>query len=118
MRSNNVVYDLPKPRQPGKKGAPQKHGARFKLSSPARPADDAESFLLGSQTVRVQAWQGLHLKKLPKLVVMLLRVEFLKPDGQPRYKQPMWLLWMRGFVICAILPLLHAKRAARLAALF
>ena len=24
---------------------------------------------------------------------MLLRVEFLKPDGQPRYKQPMWLLW-------------------------
>jgi hypothetical protein len=24
---------------------------------------------------------------------MLLRVEFLKPDGKPRYKQPMWLVW-------------------------
>jgi hypothetical protein len=93
MRSNNVLYELPKPRQPGKKGAPKKHGAKFKLSSPSRPADGAESFLLGLQTVRMQAWQGLHLKKLPKLVVMLLRVEFLKPDGQPRYKQPMWLLW-------------------------
>lgn len=93
LRSNNVLYEQPAPRQPGKRGAPQKHGARFKLSSPARSADGAESFLLGSQTVQIQAWKGLHLKKLPQLVVMLLRVEFLKPDGQPRYKQPMWLLW-------------------------
>jgi hypothetical protein len=93
MRSNNVLYEQPEPRQPGKKGAPKKHGRKFKLASPSRPADGAESFLLGSQTVRIQAWQGLHLKKLPELVVMLLRVEFLKPDGKPRYKQPMWLLW-------------------------
>jgi hypothetical protein len=93
VRSNNVLYEQPEPRQPGKKGAPKKHGARFKLSSPARPADTAETFLLGSQTVHIQAWNGLHPKKLPKLTVMLLRVEFLKPDGKPRYKQPMCLLW-------------------------
>jgi len=93
MRSNNVLYEKPLPREPGKKGAPKKHGARFKLSSPARPADGEETFLLGSQTVHLQAWKGLHLKKLPGLVVMMLRVEFRKPDGQPRYKQPMWLLW-------------------------
>lgn len=93
MRSNNVLYEQPAPRKPGKRGAPKKHGARFKLSSPWRTADCGESFLLGSQTVQIQAWKGLHLKKLPQLVVMLLRVEFLKPDGQPRYKQPMWLLW-------------------------
>lgn len=93
MRSTNVLYEPPEPRQPGKKGAPKKHGARFKLSDPARAADEEETFRLGSQTVHLQAWKGLHLKKLPKLIVMLLRVEFLKPDGQPRYKQPMWLLW-------------------------
>ncbi len=93
MRSNNVLYEQPEPRQPGKKGAPKKHGARFKLSSPSRPAEGVETFLLGLQTVRIHAWKGLHLKKLPKLGVMMLRVEFLKPDGQPRYKQPMWLLW-------------------------
>lgn len=93
MRATNVLYEPPAPREPGKKGAPPKHGARFKLSSPARSADCEESFLLGQQTVRLQAWKGLHLKKLPKLVVMLLRVEFLKPDGKPRYKRPMWLLW-------------------------
>ena len=93
MRITNVLYEQPAPREPGKKGAPQKHGARFPLASPPRAADREATWLLGQQTVRLQAWQGLHLKKLPKLVVMLLRVEFLKPDGQPRYKHPMWLLW-------------------------
>lgn len=93
MRSNNVLYELPAPREPRKRGAPKKHGAKFKLSSPARSADSEETFLFGSQTVRLQGWKGLHLKKLPELVIMLLRVEFLKPDGKPRYKQPMWLLW-------------------------
>jgi hypothetical protein len=93
MRGTNVLYEQPAPRLPGKKGAPCKHGHKFKLSSPPRPADQAETFPFGSQMVRVHAWEGLHLKKLPGLVAMLLRVEFLKPDGQPRYKQPMWLFW-------------------------
>jgi hypothetical protein len=93
LRSTNVLYEQPHPRPPGKKGAPQKHGAKFKLSNPSRPADREESFLLGSQTVQLAAWTKLHLKKLPKLIVMVLRVEFLKPDGKPRYKQPLWLLW-------------------------
>jgi len=93
MRSNNVLYEKPAPREPGKRGAPQKHGARFKLSRPSRAADGEESFLFGSQNVHIQAWKGLHLKKLPELLVMMLRVEFLRPDGTPRYKQPMWLLW-------------------------
>jgi hypothetical protein len=93
MRSNHVLYEEPAPRKPGKRGAPQKHGAKFKLSSPSRSSDGEEIFLFGAQTVCLRAWKGLHLKKLPKLIVMLLRVEFLKPDGKPRYKQPMWLLW-------------------------
>ena len=93
MRGTNVLYEQPAPRPPGKKGAPCKHGAKFKLSKPPRVADQAETFQFGSQKVRVQAWKGLHLKKLPALVAMILRVEFLKPDGQPRYKKPMWLFW-------------------------
>jgi len=93
MRSNNVLYGIPELREPGKKGAPKKHGAKFKLSNPSRSADCEETFLFGSQNVRIQAWKGLHLKKLSELVVMMLQVEFLKPDGKPRYKQPMWLLW-------------------------
>ncbi len=93
MRKTNVLDEQPAPREPGKKGAPQKHGARFKLSSPSRSTDCEETFLLGKPTVRLQAWKGFHLKKLPQLVGRMLRVEFLQPDGKPRYKQPMWLLW-------------------------
>lgn len=93
LRSNLVFYEHPAPRLKGTKGAPAKHGSKFKLSEPSRPPDRSETFLLGKQTVKLQAWQGLHFKKLSTLVGMVLRVEFLRPDGTPRYKRPMWLFW-------------------------
>lgn len=93
LRGTQVFYERPKAREPGKRGAPAKHGDKFKLSAPARPADRSETFLLGSQTVALSAWHGLHLKKLPELVGMVLRVEFLRAGGAPRYQRPMWLFW-------------------------
>jgi hypothetical protein len=93
LRSNLVFYERPKPHLKGKKGAPAKHGAKFKLSAPSRMPDRTETFCLGQQTVRLAAWQGLHFKKLSAFVGMVLRVEFLRPDGTPRYKRPMWLFW-------------------------
>jgi hypothetical protein len=93
LRSNSTFYEPPPPQPEGKKGAPPKHGAKFKLSTPSRPADRNETFMLGQQTVNLRAWQGLHFKKLSKLVGMVIRVEFLRPDGTPRYKRPMWLFW-------------------------
>jgi Transposase DDE domain len=93
LRSNLVFYERPKPHLKGTKGAPAKHGAKFPLSKPSRTPDRAETFLLGEQTVKLAAWQGLHFKKLAGLVGMVLRIEFLRPDGTPRYKRPMWLFW-------------------------
>jgi hypothetical protein len=93
LRSNLVFYERPKPHLKGTQGAPAKHGAKFKLSKPSRTPDRTETFLLGEQTVKLQAWQGLHFKKLSALVGMVLRVEFLRADGTPRYKRPMWLFW-------------------------
>ena len=93
LRTNLVFYERPKPKVKGKKGARAKHGAKFKLSDPSRPPDRTETFVLGAQTVSLKAWQGLHFKKLPTLIGMLLQVEFLRPDGTPRYKRPMWLFW-------------------------
>ena len=93
LRCNLVFYERPKPPQKGKRGAPAKHGARFKLSQPSRAPDRTEIFRLGEQTVKLEAWQGLHFKKLSALVGMVLRIEFLRPDGTPRYKRPMWLFW-------------------------
>jgi len=93
LRSNLVFYERPKPHVKGKKGAPAKHGPKFQLSKASRTPDRAETFLLGEQTVKIEAWQGLHFKKLSALVGMVLRIEFLRSDGSPRYKRPMWLFW-------------------------
>ena len=93
LRSNMTFFEQPPARVKGKKGAPTKHGPIFKLSNPSRQPDQFTSFLLGEQTVSLKAWNGLHFKKLPGLVGMVLRIEFLRPDGTPRYKRPIWLFW-------------------------
>ena len=93
LRNNMVFFGCPKPHPKGKRGAPAKHGPKFKLSAPSRTPDQSEAFLLGEQTVTLQAWHGLHLKKLTGLVGTVMRIEFLHLDGTPRYKRPMWLFW-------------------------
>ena len=93
LRSNMTFFEQPPPRVKGKKGAPTKHGPIFKLSNPSRQPDQFTSFLLGEQTVSLKAWNELHFKKLPGLVGMVLRIEFLRLDGTPRYKRPIWLFW-------------------------
>ncbi len=93
LRGNGVLYEEPKRKPKGSRGAPRKHGPSFKLNSAHRTADREETFQLGEQTVRVQAWQKLHFKKLAAFVGTLVQIEFLKADGTPRYKRPMWLWW-------------------------
>lgn len=93
MRSSMVLREAPPPRTPGQKGRPRKHGAKFKLSDPARAPDQmAEATLLG-QRVLLKAWAGLHLESLPLLTGMVLAVQFLKADGTPRFKRPLYLFW-------------------------
>ena len=82
---------MPKPK--GSRGAPRKHGADFHLTDISRPPDAREEFLLGKQNVRVRVWHKLHFKRLAKVVGSVVCVEFLKEDGTPRYKRPLWLFW-------------------------
>lgn len=93
LRQNVVLHEQPEPRSAGKRGAPPQHGAAFKMSKPSREPDRSETFSLGSQQIRLSAWHKLHFLKLPTLIGLVLRVEFLKPDGSLRYKRPMWLFW-------------------------
>ena len=93
MRHNGTLYEQPVPKPPKSKGAPRKHGPKFKLGQPARPPDRTATLTLGPLTVVLRAWHGLHLRKVPTLVGMALRVEFQKADGTPRYQRPLWLFW-------------------------
>ena len=93
LRRNLNLYEKPEPKPAGSQGAPRKHGPVFKMSKPGRDPDHTETFQLGKQQVCLSAWHKLHLRKLPTLIGLALRVEFLKPDGTPRYQRPMWLFW-------------------------
>jgi hypothetical protein len=93
LRRNITLYEQPEPKPVGSRGAPRKHGPKFKMSNPSRQPDHSQTFFLGLQKIRLSAWHKLHFRKLPGLVGLALRVEFLKSDGSLRYQRPMWLFW-------------------------
>lgn len=93
LRGNQVLYEAPPPKLPHQRGRPRKHGPKFKLAAPARPPDVEVCFWLGRQQVHAQMWQELHLRAIAALVGSVVRLEFLRADGTPRYQRPLWLFW-------------------------
>jgi len=93
LQNNQKLSQVPVPKPKGSRGAPRKHGADFQLTDISRTPDAREEFLLGKQNVRVRVWHTLHFKRLAKVVGSVVCVEFLKEDGTPRYKRPLWLFW-------------------------
>ena len=93
LQNNQVLSQEPTPKPAGSRGAPRKHGADFQLTTIEREPDTLEEFFLGKQKVRVRVWHKLHFKRLAKVKGSVVCVEFLKEDGTPRYKRPLWLFW-------------------------
>jgi hypothetical protein len=93
LQNNQKLSQEPKLKPAGSLGAPLKHGADFQLTAITREVDASEEFLLGKQKVRVRVWHKLHFKRLTKVTGSVVCVEFLKEDGSPRYKRPIWLFW-------------------------
>ena len=91
LASNRVLFGPPRPPS-GQRGRPPVHGAKLTLRTPRAP-DRHETIRLVGQHVRVSAWCDQHLRALPALVGLVARVEFLKADGTPRYRRPLWLFW-------------------------
>jgi hypothetical protein len=98
---NRVLYGAPpapvinpKTGKRTKKGRPPEHGAKFRLQTPPAPQRQVEFPLpLGKGSVCVSAWGQLHFKEVARLVGTVVRVEFFTPDGQPKYRRPLWLFW-------------------------
>jgi hypothetical protein len=93
LQNNQKLSQEPTPKPKGSRGAPPKHGADFQLTAIEREPDASEAFQLGKQHVRVRVWHKLHFKRLSKVTGSVVCVEFLKEDGTPRYKRPIWLFW-------------------------
>jgi len=99
LASNRVLYGVPPPaeRHPTtgkrtKRGRPPVHGAKFALQGPPPPEQQAQ-VTLGGTAAKLSAWTRLHFKGLPQLEGLVVRVEFLKADGTPKYRRPVWLFW-------------------------
>ena len=93
LQNNQKLSQQPQPKPKGSRGAPCKHGADFQLTDISREPEASQEFSLGRQNVRVRVWHKLHFKRLAKVVGSVVCVEFLKEDGTPRYKRPLWLFW-------------------------
>jgi len=93
LQNNQKLSQVPVPKPKGSRGAPPKHGADFQLNAITRLPDASEEFFLSKQKVRVRAWHKLHFKRFASVVGTVVCVEFLKEDGTPRYKRPIWLFW-------------------------
>jgi hypothetical protein len=93
LQNNQKLSQAPAPKPKGSRGAPRKHGADFQLNAIEREPDALEEFYLGKQNVRVRVWHQLHFKRLATVTGSVVCVEFLKEDGTPRYKRPLWLFW-------------------------
>ena len=76
LRGNLNLYEQPETKPAGSRGAPRKHGPKFKMKSPSRLPDRTQTFFLGLQAIRLSAWHKLHFRKLPGLVGLALQVEF------------------------------------------
>ena len=93
VRSNRVLYEEPPERTGSEKGRPRIHGAKFEVGKDKRAPDRSQEITLAGQTIRLGAWQDLHFRQLSMLVGLILCIEFLKDDGTPRFKRPLYLFW-------------------------
>ncbi len=96
LPGNRCVWGAPPPSSG--RGAPPKHGVKFKLSAPetwpvADETIEVDDPKLGR--VKVTRWHSYHFRNSPQRPMDILRVEVLQPKGRRRKFNPLWLAWVR-----------------------
>lgn len=94
--ANNRVFYLPPPPYPGF-GRPPVRGRKIKLNDARTlPKIDAkdEWELEGGGRIEVSRWDDVRMRKWPGQRLALYRVIEYKADGKPRYKRPLWLIFV------------------------
>ena len=95
LASNRCLYGVP-PIYCGR-GAPRKHGHKFKLNAPetypeASEILEMEDTQLGR--VRVTRWRQFHFRNSAKRAMEIVRVEIIEAKGKRRTFKPLWLAWV------------------------
>lgn len=95
LPSNRCVWGAPPPYSG--RGAPRKHGHKFKFSDPdswPRPDTDIEVEDPQVGRVRVRRWGHYHFRRAPQREMEIIQVEVIAPKGRRRSFNPLWLAWV------------------------
>ncbi len=91
----NLVFYLPPPPQTGQKGRPRSYGARVQLNDPTTwpaPAWRTLEHRPSGEWVEVRGWADWRRRGFPEQPLQLVQVRVLRPDGQAKYQQPLWVM--------------------------
>jgi hypothetical protein len=94
LQSNRRLFRAPPPY--AGKGAPRKHGAKFKLDDPATHGTPDRTQVLHDPVrgkVTIDAWRDLHDQSAPDCSFAVVRIQ---PERLPRREgppAPLWLAW-------------------------
>jgi hypothetical protein len=95
LASNRCLWGKPSTYQG--RGAPRKHGYKFKLNDPETWPEADETLTVEDPKVgqvKLMRWSGFHFLESPNRDMEIIRVEVIKPAGQHRKFKPLWLAWL------------------------
>jgi len=95
LASNRCVYGVP-PAYKGR-GAPHKHGHKFKFNDPESYPEASETLEVDDAQlgrVRVTRWSQFHFRSSAQRPMEIIRVEVIEPKGRKRPFKPLWLAWV------------------------
>lgn len=95
LAANRCVFGAPPAY--GGRGAPRKHGVKFKFKDPTTWPEETETIEVDDPKygrVQLMRWSNFHFKQSPKRGMEIIRVEVLEPVGRKRKFQVLWLAWL------------------------
>lgn len=95
IASNRCLYGPP-PAYSGR-GAPRKHGHKFKLNVPESYPEASEQLEVEDPElgrIRVTRWSRFHFRNSAPREMEILRIEIIEPAGKRRKFNPLWLAWV------------------------
>jgi len=95
LASNRCVYGVPSVRSG--RGAPRKHGVKFKFNDATTWPQAEETLEVDDSTygrVQLMRWSGFHFKQSSQRAMEIIRVEIIEAKGRRRQFQVLWLAWL------------------------
>lgn len=79
------------------RGAPHKHGHKFKFNDPQTYPEASQILELDEPQwgrVRLTRWSCFHFRNSASREMEIIRLEVMEPVGRRRKFKPLWLAWL------------------------